>query len=86
MIVFVYHEAHEDHEEFTIKLYRPPRFKPRGRYNLITNYSSENDGGCGGSGPSGKGSHPPPPLYKIGGSGGLGKVVQAFPEEENLWG
>ncbi len=35
-IVFVYHEAHEDHEEFTIKLYRPLRFKPRGRYNLIT--------------------------------------------------
>jgi hypothetical protein len=34
--VFVYHEAHEDHEEFTIKLYRPLRFKPRGRYNLIT--------------------------------------------------
>ncbi len=34
-IVFVCHEAHEDHEEFTIKLYRPLRFKPRGRYNLI---------------------------------------------------
>ncbi len=33
-IVFVYHEAHEDHEEFTIKLYRPLEFKPRGRYNL----------------------------------------------------
>ena len=35
MTVFVYHEAHEDHEEYTIKLYRPLRFKPRGRYNLI---------------------------------------------------
>ena len=35
-IVFVCHEAHEDHEEFTIKLYRPLRFKPRGRYNLIS--------------------------------------------------
>ncbi len=23
-------------EEFTIKLYRPMRFKPRGRYNLVT--------------------------------------------------
>ena len=34
-VVFVYHEAHEDHEEFTIKLYRPLRFKPRARYNLI---------------------------------------------------
>jgi hypothetical protein len=34
-IVFVYHEAHEDHEEFTIKLYRSLRFKARGRYNLI---------------------------------------------------
>ncbi len=34
--VFVYHEAHEDHEEFTIKLYRPLRFKPRGRNNLIS--------------------------------------------------
>ncbi len=33
--VFVYHEAHEDHEEFTGKLYRLLRFKPRGRYNLI---------------------------------------------------
>ncbi len=32
LIVFVYHE---DHEEFTIKLYRPLRFKPPGRYNLI---------------------------------------------------
>ena len=29
-IVFVYHEVHEDHEEFIIKLYRPLRFKPRG--------------------------------------------------------
>ena len=35
MIVFVYHEAHEDHEEFTIKLYRSLRFKARGRYKLI---------------------------------------------------
>ncbi len=34
-IVFVYHEAHEDHEEFTIRLYPPLRFKLRGRYNLI---------------------------------------------------
>ncbi len=34
--VFVYHEAHEDHEESTIKLYRPLRFKLCGRYNLIT--------------------------------------------------
>jgi len=34
-IVCVNHEAHEDHEEFTIKLYRPLEFKPRGRYNLI---------------------------------------------------
>ena len=34
-IVFIYHEAHEDHEEFTIKLYPPQKFKPRGRYNLI---------------------------------------------------
>ncbi len=34
-IVFVYHEAHDDYEEFTIKLHRPLRFKPRGRYNLI---------------------------------------------------
>ena len=33
--VFVYHEAHEDHEELTIKLYRPLRFKFRVRYNLI---------------------------------------------------
>ena len=29
-LVFVYHEVHEDHEEFIIKLYRPLRFKPRG--------------------------------------------------------
>ena len=35
MIVFVYHEAHEDHEEFTIELHQPLRFKARGRYNLI---------------------------------------------------
>ncbi len=34
-IVFVYHEAPEVHEEFTIKLYQPLRFKPRGRYCLI---------------------------------------------------
>jgi len=33
--VFVYPVPHEDHEEFTIKLYPPLRFKPRGRYNLI---------------------------------------------------
>ncbi len=35
-IVIVYHEAHEDHEEFTIKLFRPLCFKARGRYNLMT--------------------------------------------------
>ena len=29
-ILFVYHEVHEDHEEFIIKLYRPLCFKPRG--------------------------------------------------------
>ncbi len=34
-IVFVHHEALEDHEEFTINLSRPTGFKPRGRYNLI---------------------------------------------------
>ncbi len=34
-IGFVYHETHEAHEEFTIKLYRPLRFKARGRYSLI---------------------------------------------------
>ena len=28
--VFVNYEAHEDHEEFTIKLYRPLGVKPRG--------------------------------------------------------
>ncbi len=38
--VFVYHEAHEDHEEFTSKLYRLLRFKPRGRYNLIRRHLS----------------------------------------------
>ncbi len=36
--VFIYHEAHEDHEDFTIKLYRPLRFKPRVRYSLISHF------------------------------------------------
>ena len=52
-----YHEVHEDHEEFTIKLYRLLRFKARGRYNLIKALMGKNSSlapGPIGMGPEGE--------------------------------